>query len=393
MTKPNRILWPLVLIVAGAVLLYLYLHRSPQPALAFHAILNLTPDDLAARCGTPDQDVTGIVVDGAGIRDLHYHDSGGNDLVFRFISEDDQNWQSLGAWQSVHAPDDLGSPVAAPEAAQRLKCVIKGVSQAALLPFRREGASGGLITTAAAILPPQETSTPTLPPNTGSSGIAPMPSMPAMPAPMPAPMPSMPTLPSAAPAPAPYPGEGSPSGSGGGGPGGEPEAPSPPGIVLSCPSDTEPCTVLAYVEFLTEFNQIIHAEQQNDFDSTIQQLTHKGTLVAQLPTSEDGRAEAIKTVVQLEVKAINIVEARLRDDLSKLEPFPSDSSEVKAQKMAVVVSDDQQRRQLWKQAVESNRPAASVSEENASPSAGGVMRFDSEAYRQLVQIHLTGNWP
>jgi hypothetical protein len=393
MTKPNRILWPLVLIVAGAVLLYLYLHRSPQPALAFHAILNLTPDDLAARCGTPDQDVTGIVVDGAGIRDLHYHDSGGNDLVFRFISEDDQNWQSLGAWQSVHAPDDLGSPVAAPEAAQRLKCVIKGVSQAALLPFRREGASGGLITTAAAILPPQETSTPTLPPNTGSSGIAPMPSMPAMPAPMPAPMPSMPTLPSAAPAPAPYPGEGSPSGSGGGGPGGEPEAPSPPGIVLSCPSDTEPCTVLAYVEFLTEFNQIIHAEQQNDFDSTIQLLTHKGTLVAQLPTSEDGRAEAIKTVVQLEVKAINIIEARLRDDLAKLEPLPSDSSDVKAQKMAVVISDDQQRRQLWKQAVEANRPAASVSEQNASPSAGGAMRFDSEAYRQLVQIHKSGNWP
>ena len=92
------------------------------------------------------------------------------------------------------------------------------------------------------------------------------------------------------------------------------------------------------------------------------------------------------------MKAINIVEARLRDDVARLEPFPSDSSEVKAQKLAVVVSDDQQRRQLWKQAVEANRPAASVSEENASPSAGGVMRFDSEAYRQLVQIHLTGNW-
>jgi len=392
MTKPSRILWPLVLIVAGAVLLYLYLHRSPQPALAFHAILNLTPDDLAARCGTPDQDATGIVVDGAGIRDLHYHDSGGNDLVFRFISEDDQNWQSLGAWQSVHAPDDLGSPVAAPEAAQRLRCVMKGVSQAVLLPFHREGASGGLIVTAAAFLPPQVDPGPATAPNTRSPGVAPMPAMPAMPAPMPAPMPSMPSFPSAAPAPAPYPGEGSPSGSGGGGPGSEPEAPSPTGVVLSCPSNTEPCTVLAYVEFLTEFNQIVHAEQQNDFDSTIQQLTHKGTLVAQLPTAEDGREDAIKTVVQLEVKAINIVEARLRDDVARLEPFPSDSSEVKAQKLAVVVSDDQQRRQLWKQAVEANRPAASVSEENASPSAGGVMRFDSEAYRQLVQIHLTGNW-
>ena len=164
-------------------------------------------------------------------------------------------------------------------------------------------------------------------------------------------------------------------------------------LVLPCPSDTEPCTALTYVEFLTEFNQAIHAEQQNDFDSALQLLTGKGTLVAQLLTPEDGRAEAIKTIVQLEVKALNIVEARLRDDLAKLEPLPSDSSDVKAQKMAVVVSDDQQRRQLWKQAVESNRPTASVSEESASPSAGGVMRFDSEAYRQLVQIHQTGNWP
>ena len=392
MTKPSRILWPLVLIVAGAVLLFLYLHRSPQPAQAFHAILNLAPDNLTTRCGTPNQDVTGVVADGAGIRDLHYHDSDGNDLVFRFITQDDQNWQSLGAWQSVRAPDDLGSPVAAPEAAQRLRCVMKDASQAALLPFHRERASGGLIVTAAAMLPPQVTSGPTTAPNTGPAGIAPMPAAPAMPAPMPSMPTPMPNLPSAAPLPVPTPG-GSPNGSGGGGPEGGPEAPPPLGIVLPCPSDTEPCTVLSYVEFLTEFNQAIHAEQQNDFDSALQQLTGKGTLVAQLPTPEDGRAEAIKTIVQLEVKAINIVEARLRDNLAKLEPLPSDSSDVKARKMAVVVSDNQQRRQLWKQAVESNRPAASVSEENASPSAGGVMRFDSEAYRQLVQIHLTGNWP
>ncbi|MGB0082350.1 MAG: hypothetical protein WBP90_12570 [Terracidiphilus sp.] len=390
MTKPRRILWPLVLIVAGAVLLYLYLHRSPQPAQAFHAILNLTPDDLTTRCGTPDQNVTGLVAEGAGIRDLHYQDSDGNDLVFRFITQDDQNWQSLGAWQSVHAPDDLGSPVAAPEAAQRLRCVMKDASQATLLPFHFGGASGGLVVTAAAMLLPQVDSTPGTAPNTGPVGVAPMPAMPA--APMPSMPPPMPNLPLAAPAPVPTPG-GSPNGSGGGGSEGGPEGAPPIPVVLPCPSDTEPCTALTYVEFLTEFNQAIHAEQQNDFDSALQLLTGKGTLVAQLLTPEDGRAEAIKTIVQLEVKALNIVEARLRDDLAKLEPLPSDSSDVKAQNLAVVVSDDQQRRQLWKQAVESNRPTASVSEESASPSAGGVMRFDSEAYRQLVQIHQTGNWP
>lgn len=390
MTKPSRILWLLVLVVAAAVLLYVYLHRSPQPAQAFHAILNLTPDDLAARCGTPDQDVTGVVAEGAGIRDLHFHDSDGNDLVFRFITEDDQNWQSLGAWQAVHAPDDLGSPVAAPEAARRLRCVMKDASQAALLPLRRDRAAGGLIVAVAAILPPQEAPAP-MEPSDGAG--PPLPAMPAIPPSVPMAAPK-PTLPSAGPGPAyvPTPGEGSPNGPGGGGPGGGPEAPPPIPIVLPCPSDSDPCTVLAYVEFLTEFNQVLHAEQQNDFDGAMEQLTHNGAMVAQLPTLDDGRDEAIKTIVQLEVKAINIVEARLREDVARLEPFPSDSGSVKAQKLAMVLSDDEQRRQLWKQAVESNRPAASVSEENSSPSAGGVMRFDSEAYRQLVQIHVTGNW-
>jgi hypothetical protein len=94
-------------------------------------------------------------------------------------------------------------------------------------------------------------------------------------------------------------------------------------------------------------------------------------------------------VVQLEVKTINLVEARLRDDVASLVPFQSESSEVKAQKMAVVEQDDQQRRKMWKRAVESNLPAVSASHS----SSGNTMRFNSDAYQQLVQIHLTGNWP
>jgi hypothetical protein len=57
--------------------------------------------------------------------------------------------------------------------------------------------------------------------------------------------------------------------------------------------------------------------------------------------------------------------------------------------MAVVEQDDQQRRKMWKHAVESNLPAVSTSHS----SSGNTMRFNSDAYQQLVQIHLTGNWP
>jgi len=66
-----------------------------------------------------------VVVQDDGIRDLRYRDAGGAELVFRFISDDGKNWQSLGLWEQVNAPDDLGAPVAATEAARRLPCAAK----------------------------------------------------------------------------------------------------------------------------------------------------------------------------------------------------------------------------------------------------------------------------
>jgi hypothetical protein len=56
--------------------------------------------------------------------------------------------------------------------------------------------------------------------------------------------------------------------------------------------------------------------------------------------------------------------------------------------MAVVQKDDQERRQLWKQSVESNSGS-----ETDSSSSGSSMRFQSDDYQKAVQIHLTGNWP
>ncbi len=124
MSGLKSILFIVVLIVAG-VLVYRYLRRVPLSPEQFHSISHLTPDDLRARCGHPEQDTSGVVVEDDGIRDLRYRDAGGAELVFRFISEDVANWQSLGAWEQVNAPDDLGEPLPATEAVRRLPCATR----------------------------------------------------------------------------------------------------------------------------------------------------------------------------------------------------------------------------------------------------------------------------
>jgi len=418
MGKFTRLLLFLVIIV-GAIWLYVRLHRPSQGPEQFNAVANLTPDDLKSRCGTPENDTSGVVADGAGIRDLIYRDSNSNEIVFRFITEDDSTWESLGAWEQVNAPKDLGTPVDALEAARRMPCAAKtGSNTASLFSLREAGAAGGWTTALAVLVSPQEPQfqEPVPPPPPEPAMPPPMPAP--MPAPMPSPMPAPPmpaAMPSAMPAALPpdsthppvgrteSPGQGHSRGSepdlspndgqkpgDGLGPGGEPpEAPQAANpVVLPCPSDADPCEWLSYAQFAAEMNQAIEAERANDFQAALDQLTQHGVILVQLPALEVDRAAAVKAIAQLEVKAINIVEARLRDDVAKLVPFQNDSADEKAQKMAVVQKDDQERRQLWKQSVESNS-----SQETESSSSGGNLRFKSEAYQQAMQIHLTGNWP
>jgi hypothetical protein len=59
MSNLKTILCIVVLIVAG-VFVYRYLHRAPLSPEQFHSILTLTPQDLEARCGHPEQDTSGV---------------------------------------------------------------------------------------------------------------------------------------------------------------------------------------------------------------------------------------------------------------------------------------------------------------------------------------------
>ena len=125
MTKGKRIFWG-VAVVLGVVWVYHHYHRTPDAAETYTNLSNLTPELLVTNCGPADQETAGFVVEEDGIRDLRYKDKSGNQLYFRFISDDDDTWHGLGAWENVNAPDDLGAPIDAVEAARRLPCSIKG---------------------------------------------------------------------------------------------------------------------------------------------------------------------------------------------------------------------------------------------------------------------------
>ncbi len=363
----------IAVLAAAGLLLFRFLRGDPYSLERFQAIARLTPGDLEASCGSPVQDSRGVVVENDGIRDLLYRDSGGDPLVFRFISEDGITWQSLGAWEQVNAPYDLGDPVANLDAAHRLPCAAKADSNAASLKWQ----SGGWYASLAAIVQDMPLTLPR-----------------SLPAPIHVPMPKLSQSPAATPSSAPSSAPKSyrsqshnsdPDDEFGPGP---EDTEAPRSSSAHCPTK-DPCELLGYARFVSEFDQAIEAEHDNNFEQAMTLLTEHGAMIVQLPAAPASRASAVKAVVQLELKAINIVEARLHDDVAHLEPVESESFDFKSKKMAIVEHNDQERRVMWKYGVEANRPATGTS----FTSTGSTFRFNSDAYQQLVEIHLTGIWP
>lgn len=131
--------------------------------------------------------------------------------------------------------------------------------------------------------------------------------------------------------------------------------------------------------------QAIEAEKENNFEDAMDRLTKHGVLIVQLPDLEMDRAEVVKEIFRLEAQTINLVAARLRDDVGKLEPFPSDSAEVQREKMDVVERDDRERRELWKRAIEENRPSGAGSSDSSDSSA--PPESSSNSVPHPAQIH------
>jgi hypothetical protein len=352
---------PLSIVFLAGAGFYIYraINQPTQQADDFRTILNLTPGDLLMNCGQPTLNTIGVVGDSAGVQDMHYK-SDTDEIVFRFITEDDKHWQSLGAWEHVNAIDALGIPVSATAAVGRLSCAGKSNDQGSLRPTTTQpGRWTAAIATALnpigmqeMIVLAQQPQDPWVVKAPGERFLPPPPHA------------------------DPY------------------YDPGDSGIVHNntpCPPNAQPCLVVSFTEFNDGMNRVILSERDDDFQAAIDRLTRHGTVVVRLPARGDGRDAAINGIVRLEVKAINIIAVRLRDDIIRLSPTDRDSGEMKTKKLTALLHDEQVRRVLWKQAVAANRPSPSVVS-GGQPNSN-TLAFNTKALERMAQIHLTGTWP
>ncbi len=358
----RKLVMPILILLLGGAGFYIYraMNQPTQQSDDFRAILNLTPGALIMNCGPPTLNTIGVVGDSAGVQDLHYHPSETDEIVFRFITEDDKHWQSLGAWEHINAIDALGIPVSATAAVRRFSCAGKNTDQGSLRPAAATQ-SGRWTAALATVLNP-----------VGMQEMLALVQRPKDPWVVKAPSDRfLPPPPHAS-----Y------------------FDPGDSGIVHNitpCPPNAQPCLVVSYPEFSDGMNRVILAERDNDFQAAIDRLTRHGTVVVHLPARGDDRDAAVNGIVRLEVKAINIIAVRLRDDIIRLSPTGRDSGEMKTKKLTGLLHDEQVRRVLWKQAVSANRPSPSVV--SAGQPSSNTLAFNTKALERMVQIHLTGTWP
>ncbi len=344
------------LIVLLAVLgysAYRYISQPAQQADEFSTILNLQPGDLLMNCGQPAFNAVGLVGLSAGIQDLHYKPSETDEIVFRFITEDDKNWQSLGAWDRVNAVDALGTPVSPAAAIRRLPCAGKPSDRSSLMlqasPWSASLATFlnpvGLQQMLAFAQQPNDPWLIRLPP----SGFK-------LPPPHANPF-------------------------------------YDPGAAARnrrkpCPPNMQPCLVVTFAEFNDGMGRVIGSERDGDFISALGRLTDHGTIVVDLPVRSQGRDAALNGVVHQEVLSINLLAVALRNDILRQMPAGSDSHDEKTKKLNTLMHEEQVRRLLWKDAVNSNRPSA-----NINSGAVSLLPFNTRAFQRMVEIHVTGIWP
>lgn len=391
MARKGKATWILIFGIS-AIIVVAYMASQPNEAapaqwIAFQRVFNLTPDNLQSACGRPALYGTGLVADGDGTKDFIYYDKDQNKLALRFIWDGRGHWTSVGAWQSLDHSGGIGSEVDDSEALVRLSCLqsvsVSRATNDATLVVRQRNVNHYYRTVQEVPRLPETPRVPERPPT----------------------IPQTPTVPGGSSG-----GIGTnapqlevPPGAGGPGPGGG-ETPAQRAIPLPCPSSTLPCEVIDYADYVAEQKQAVEAAKENDFER-LQRGLERGKyhyVIVQIPELEIDRKQAIQEIVRLESQVINVVVATLRDDVAKMSPFPNDSPEQKRQKMSEVLRDERERRELWRSAAASTRSASEeaskssqASSDNSSDSSSSKsgLHFDSEAYRQGVQIHLTGKWP
>jgi len=358
-------------------------------------IYGLSPKDLLQECGTPDRDVVGRLAPDDGVRDIHYVDSSGRRLVFRFLADAgaESGWCALGVWTKVTDPDGLGDTVEDEDAVRHLPCLAStaaaySASEKLQSVLRSRSPDPHLdsrpILVAAFLLPqydrqaPHPTPMPEVPP------IAPLPTFPTFPTP---PTPLAPLDHSGAePFDPPSP---------------EPPPPDPPPsqnqrvVRVPCVGFTDntktACELVDSAILVKELSETLQVPNPiGRVDELLTKLTGRDFRVIQLPSLSSDRAATIKAIFRLEIQTINLVTTQLKRDEARLIPFKWDTPVEKARKLEVVHDDEKQTRVIWQQAVEESRPSQSMGSSDDGSSRGRVHMNDNSALRQAIEIHANG---
>jgi hypothetical protein len=344
-----------LLLVAGfGYFAFRYLKQPAQQVDDFSTVLNLRPGDLLMNCGQPAFNSVGLVGFSAGIQDLHYKPNETDEIVFRFITEDDKTWQSMGAWDRVNAVDALGTPVSSAAAIRRLPCAGKPSDRSSL--FEQPGPWSASLATFLNPLGVEQMLAFAQQPNNDPWLVRAPPSGFKLPPPHANPF---------------Y----------------DPEE-ALRHMRMPCPANMQPCLVVSFDEFKAGMGRVVGSERDGDFISALNRLTDRGTIVVRLPVQGQGRDAAVNGVVHQEVLAINLLAVALRNDILRLMPTSRDTNDQKTKKLNVLMHYEQVRRVLWKEAVNSNRPSAGV-----NTGAVNLLPFNTKAFQRMVEIHVTGLWP
>jgi hypothetical protein len=128
-----------------------------------------------------------------------------------------------------------------------------------------------------------------------------------------------------------------------------------------------------------------------EMDRLVTMLTGRDFRIIVLPSVTANQAAVIKAIFRAEIATVNMVSAQLKADIARLTPMKWDSPAERAQKLAVVRRAETERRELWRQAVESSRPEHSIGSSDDGGHENRIHINDSPALRQLQRIHV-GGW-
>jgi hypothetical protein len=406
-----------VVLAIGIIVRFLRRPITTEDEVAgFVGIQQLRPDSLRMFCGTPTRE--DIVQElGNSILDIHYHDSSGRDILFRFIStrsepHDWHDFNGLGAWEQADIPANFGEQVSNLDAVRRMPCLAR-------IFLRDSAGSSGFLGTPGK-------------PNVPSEALASFsvksvlfawnlqqvdPTRPEPPKPQPPIGPG---------------GNGGLSGGttfgggphdyglrdwhlggidpGIGGSDGGGSLPKVQPVFIPCPSTMgstikSTCELIEAAQFVRDMNGAygsatsLFGTEPNDpwgrFERLVNKLSGYDPIIIEMPESLADRAKVMDEIFRLEVQIINLVSIELKFGVDRLSPFSQDSEPEKRRKLQVVKDDERSRRDLWKKATENAPPAKSLREISTGSSEGhrSTVRFnDSSAFRQLIRVAKSGNW-